>query len=148
MWARGLRSKLNLKRSTKMVLLCVKCANGMCSVSSRAGMSRPSPRGPQSSWFFCPTRQKTPGEPVDYQVEQKSQLDRGPKRVGLDIPALEIAPHWFLCVIPNQHGLTMPMHALFSMQELELWKLTSQGTVLSFCTQHEKWTILLLSWLH
>lgn len=69
-------------------------------------------------------------EPVDYQVEQKSQLDCGPKPVGLDIPALEIDPHWLLCVIPNQHGLTMPMHAQFSMQELELWKLTSQGMVL------------------
>lgn len=59
-------------------------------------MSRPSPRGLQSSWFFCPTRQNTlgkPGEPVDYQVEQKSQLGCGSKRVGLDFPALEIEPH-------------------------------------------------------
>lgn len=41
------------------------------------------------------------------------------------------------CVLPNQHGLTMPMHALFSMQEPELWKLTSQGTLLLLHTTWE-----------
>lgn len=41
-----------------------------------------------------------------------------------------VCPHCSLCVISNQHGLTMPMHALYSMQELGPWKQTSQGTVL------------------
>lgn len=91
MLVRGLKNKLNLRRSTKMVGLCVTCVSGMCSGSSGVFLN-------------------------DF------------------------------CVISNQHGLTMPMHALSSTQELELWKLTSQGTVLSF-TQQVKWMIL-LSRLH
>lgn len=60
---------------------------------------------------------------------------------------LECGSHCFLCVISNQHGLTMPMHVLYSTPELELWKLTSQGTVLSSYTTG-KWPTSFLSWLH
>lgn len=131
MWARGLRSKLTLKRSTKMVLLRVKCANGMFGFFLSRDVHTQSSRAAIQLVLLSDQAENAFTEAGSQVKPLATRLNRRPSWiVGLDIPALEIVPHWFLCVIPNQHGLTMPMHALFSMQELELWKLTSQGMVL------------------
>lgn len=52
-----------------------------------------------------------------------------------------------LYVLSNQHGLTMPMHALCNMQEPEPWKQTSPGTVSSHTTHQLTKVFVLFSGL-